>query len=357
MNFRQLETFRWIAKLGNFAAAAEKLNATQSTISARIQELERSLGVTLFDRSGRTAHLTMDGRSLLPFAEEAYALARRIRSEVINRTNLSGLVRIGVGEIVALAWLPAMLNRLAARYPKIEIELIVDLTVKLNRMLEADQLDVIIAVGSHPSPRMYSRSVGHAPMRWAASPSLNLGGRALSAADLAGAAVYSLSRDSHLYIDLLEWFSSQSIKPKRIHGCNSIAATIALTRDAAGIAVLPTMLIAEDLNSSRLELLDAVSPVDSYEFFVSHERSTGDPAVLAIVEVALESTDFRVLSTGERQQHEGSGPAPWNGRVAGSDAVLVPECRPRKAAARQAARDTDRNHRTPSHQEFPGARR
>ena len=65
MNLRQIETFYWAAKLGSFSAAAERMNATQSTVSMRIQEIERDFGVALFDRSQRTVRLTPKGRRAL----------------------------------------------------------------------------------------------------------------------------------------------------------------------------------------------------------------------------------------------------------------------------------------------------
>ena len=49
----QLETFLWIARLGSFHAAAERLGLSQPSISLRIRELERSLGTPLFHRRGR----------------------------------------------------------------------------------------------------------------------------------------------------------------------------------------------------------------------------------------------------------------------------------------------------------------
>jgi DNA-binding transcriptional LysR family regulator len=66
MNVHQLETFYWIVKLGGFTAAADRLRPTQSTVSMRIRELERSLGVRLFDRGKRTARVTAAARELVP---------------------------------------------------------------------------------------------------------------------------------------------------------------------------------------------------------------------------------------------------------------------------------------------------
>ena len=74
-NLKQLETFYWAAKLGSFTAAAERLNYTQSTVSMRIHDLEQNLGVSLFDRSQRTARITSKGRDLLKHAEELLNLS------------------------------------------------------------------------------------------------------------------------------------------------------------------------------------------------------------------------------------------------------------------------------------------
>ena len=53
MTLRQLEAFYWIARLGSFHAAARHLHVAQPSVSARVRELERHLGVPLFERSGR----------------------------------------------------------------------------------------------------------------------------------------------------------------------------------------------------------------------------------------------------------------------------------------------------------------
>src|SRR3546814_11569038 len=57
-----LETLLWIDRLGTFSAAAERLNTTQPTVSARMRELEQRLGTALFRRDGRAMSLTAAGR-------------------------------------------------------------------------------------------------------------------------------------------------------------------------------------------------------------------------------------------------------------------------------------------------------
>src|SRR3546814_16536090 len=60
-----LETLLWIDRLGTFSAAAERLNTTQPTVSARMRELEQRLGTALFRRDGRALSLTAAGRTLV----------------------------------------------------------------------------------------------------------------------------------------------------------------------------------------------------------------------------------------------------------------------------------------------------
>ena len=60
-----LETLLWIARLGTFRAAAERLNTTQPAISARVREMEEQLGVALFRNEGRGVVLTAKGRELV----------------------------------------------------------------------------------------------------------------------------------------------------------------------------------------------------------------------------------------------------------------------------------------------------
>src|SRR5438093_88051 len=64
MTFRQVEIFLAVARARNFTRAAETLHVSQSTLSQHVLELERELGVRLFDRLGRAVALTEAGRLL-----------------------------------------------------------------------------------------------------------------------------------------------------------------------------------------------------------------------------------------------------------------------------------------------------
>jgi len=148
MNLKQLETFVAAVRAGSFAGAAARLNASQSTVSMRLQELEEALGVALFDRTQRKAHLTDKGRELLPFAESAVGLCAEIRHKVGAPGALSGIVRMGVAELVAVTWLPDLVAALHRAYPNITLELDVSLTADLLERLRDCDLDLALLPGA-----------------------------------------------------------------------------------------------------------------------------------------------------------------------------------------------------------------
>ena len=144
MNLQQLETFRLVAKLGSFTRAAQVLNATQSTVSMRVAQLEQSLDQQLLDRSQRTIRLTSAGRNLLRYAEQFHNLAEEMHHSLAAPHALSGLVRIGVAELIALTWLPQLVADLNAHYPKIEIDIEVGLGGSMYERVRSGELDICL---------------------------------------------------------------------------------------------------------------------------------------------------------------------------------------------------------------------
>src|SRR5919205_243713 len=73
MDLRQLEYFVAVAEERNFTRAAERVHISQSGVSAQIRRLEHELGAELFDRSARTATLTVAGKAALDHARATLA--------------------------------------------------------------------------------------------------------------------------------------------------------------------------------------------------------------------------------------------------------------------------------------------
>ena len=78
MNYQHLYYFRNVATLGGITAAARALRLTPPTLSTQIRILEESLGVTLFERSGRGMILTDPGRVALKYADQIFTLGAEL---------------------------------------------------------------------------------------------------------------------------------------------------------------------------------------------------------------------------------------------------------------------------------------
>src|SRR5690242_20104068 len=96
MNLKQLEVFLAVAETGSFSRGAEATLLTQSTVSQHVAALEGELGLALFDRTGRGAHLTEGGKVLLVRAKRVVAEMEEIRQTIRSFRGLeTGLLRVG----------------------------------------------------------------------------------------------------------------------------------------------------------------------------------------------------------------------------------------------------------------------
>ena len=84
-----------LAETNNFSKSAKKLNIVQSTVSNRIQELEKYLQINLFERTNKTVSLTQAGLNFLPYAQRLIAIEEEGLS-TIHRINYKNTLNIGV---------------------------------------------------------------------------------------------------------------------------------------------------------------------------------------------------------------------------------------------------------------------
>lgn len=147
MTLEQLKTFLWVSRLGSVRRAALEMNISQPAVSGRIAALEKSLGTLLFDRGQRGVSLTKKGVLLRNYAEKIADLVEHIKTNVVPAEAVDSLFRIGVAETIVQLWLPVFLSRLYERYPNIEVEITVDLTVNLRQQLLERSLDFAVLMG------------------------------------------------------------------------------------------------------------------------------------------------------------------------------------------------------------------
>jgi DNA-binding transcriptional LysR family regulator len=126
VELRQLATFVAVAEEGSFTRAADRLHVVQSAVSAGVRNLEKELGVRLFDRSTHRVKLTDAGRALLPEARATLAAAQAARDAVEEaRGGLRGTVVLGTMQAQGMRAidLAGILAAFRAEHPAVEVEI------------------------------------------------------------------------------------------------------------------------------------------------------------------------------------------------------------------------------------------
>ncbi|MEM8751030.1 MAG: LysR family transcriptional regulator [Pseudomonadota bacterium] len=138
-----IRTFVAISELGNFSAAASRVNRTPSAISMQVKKLEEQLGRTLFNREGRMVTLTTDGETLLGFARDML----KLNDQAVSRFRgpaIEGSVCFGAPDDFGTRFLPQILKRFASTHPLVEVNVTLGPSEALLENLAKGQLDMTL---------------------------------------------------------------------------------------------------------------------------------------------------------------------------------------------------------------------
>ncbi|MFF2747341.1 transcriptional regulator CynR [Kitasatospora sp. NPDC058048] len=149
---RHLRYLLAVAEHGSFTRAAEELHISQPTLSQQIRQLERTLGVQLLDRTGRTVRLTDAGAVYTDHARRALRDLAAAERAVHDVQDLSrGHLRLGVTPTFTAYLVGPLTAELHARHPGVGLTLTETTQDRIEAALLADDLDLGIAfAGTHP---------------------------------------------------------------------------------------------------------------------------------------------------------------------------------------------------------------
>ena len=147
LSLKQLEAFVWVADLGSFRKAADRLNTTQPNVSSRIATLETLLKQSLMERDAGSVRLTTKGRKLLDHARKVLRAVDDFADASSEASLIDGTLRLGVTEMIVHTWLSDFLKVLNTTFPQLHVELTVDLSVNLERELSARSIDLALQNG------------------------------------------------------------------------------------------------------------------------------------------------------------------------------------------------------------------
>ena len=151
LDLTALRAFVAVADAGGVTRAAGLLNLTQSAVSMQVKRLEESLDSNLFLRAARRLSLTPEGEQLMGFARRMLALNDEAMAR-LSSAACEGEIRLGVPHDIVYPAIPSILKRLAARYPRLRINLASSFTMLLRDSFARGEFDVILTTEDRPGP-------------------------------------------------------------------------------------------------------------------------------------------------------------------------------------------------------------
>ncbi len=278
----QLEAFAAVARIGSISGAAKDLIVSQPAMTARIQALERSLGLALFIRSRRGSRLTEAGRALLPHAHRAMtavAGGRRAVGDVASGSG--GRLTIGAAPAVSTYVLPAMLHRFQADHPRVQLsvrsghseevlEMVLREEVEIGLMRPIQHADVV-------STPLYEDELVLVVDRshdFAAAGQIRM-------AQMATEHLILFDRTSSYHELTSSIFRHAGIDPRGYLEVDNIDAAKRMVEQRLGIALLPLTSVQAEIGAERLFPVSVVDMAPVRRQIVTvRRRDVGDPSTV-----------------------------------------------------------------------------
>jgi DNA-binding transcriptional LysR family regulator len=263
-----------------------------SSLSKRIAELEESLGLALFDRSGHRAALTEAGQGLLPRALELLDAAASIRNTFAPSAGLVGRCAFGVGELSALTWLPRFIAQVRAQYPKLVLEPYVDVGAVLETRVDNGELDFAIIAGRSSRQTVLSQPITQAQFVWTATPALMQQYGSVPGMIRDRQPIIALPPGAGTTRLIDDWLLAHRIAAAERISCNNWGAIAGMLIASVGVGMLPEAWARKLERERLLCVLADEHPLTPLTYSFQWRRGDSRPLVKQMLARATSAVDF-----------------------------------------------------------------
>jgi len=253
MDFGQLEAFVQVSAHNSFSRAAEVLQLTQPSITARIQSLERDLGEELFERGGRGVRLTDSGLVFLPYAQRILQTLAEGRDTIDEVRNVQlGSLCLGSALTISTYVLPHILRTFRSRHSGVDVSIHTGRSEQVLAMLQADEVQVgLVRSLSHPdieTVHLYDDEIVLIVNR--EHPFAARG--ATMVEEVASEPIVLFDRGSSYFGLIHGFFRQAGVVPNVAMELDSLETTKRMVEEGLGIALVPLVTIERELKARML---------------------------------------------------------------------------------------------------------
>lgn len=290
LNYHHLLYFWMVAKEGGITPAANVLRLSQPTLSTQIQKLEKSMGLQLFQRKGRSMHLTDSGQMVFRYADEIFSLGNELVDAVRGRpTNDSIRLIVGVPDVLPKMVIYRVLKPVLAMKESVKLVCYEGKLKELLSDLAMHRVDVVLA-DSPLTPELNVRAFNHL----LGQSDVTVFGTAAMAKkyernfpkSLSGAPMLLPPHNTTLRRTLEQWFDNKDIHPSVVHEFADSAMLKVFGQAGEGMIVVPTAIAADVATQYSLDPIGRLPDVVERFYAISVERRLKHPAVVTLSESA-----------------------------------------------------------------------
>lgn len=248
MDLKALTDFALVASHGGFGRASRVSGRSKATLSRRVTELEQSLGVRLIERGTQSLRLTEEGRALFERAQGPLAeIAEAAEVVTVGASTPRGRLRVSAPVVLAHVALGRAAARFALAYPDVQLEIDAD---DRKRDPVEDGFDLVIRVNPSPDERLVGRRILD-DQRWVvAHPQISMPA-ADADAPVAGV-IYSRTPEDLAWPILTPAGEHLDLRVREALRLSSLLMVHEAVRAGVGVAILPKLLVEDDVHSGRL---------------------------------------------------------------------------------------------------------
>jgi len=323
INLHQLKLFHAVARSGSFSRAAAELSISQPSVSIQVGELERQLGVDLFEQAGKSIRLTEAGRTLDDYARQILALVEETRRAIDEVKGMQrGRLRVGATPTPGTYVLPGLLGRFKERHPRLEIGLQIDGPRRIQEMVLRHELDLGVVAQRVTFPDLVKVPMATDEMvlvvspahRFAAASSLGAG-PGVNLADLSGEPFILRERGSEnreTVDDALHRAGVHITPVMELDGAEMVKQAVAAN---LGVSILSRCAIALEMTAGLLRIVPVRGLRIQRTFsIISHRDRRLHLVAQAFVEMATSPASAAAASSPDAD--EPSDPTPSSDVVA-----------------------------------------
>ncbi len=278
LNYHHLQYFWAVAHRGNLSRTAQDLRISPSALSTQIRQLEANLGAPLFLREGRSLVLTEAGRVALAHADAIFAQGRELLSTFGGVRDPSAILRIGAVATLSRNFQESFLEPLLSM-PHVRLRLVSGGLVELLGMLREHHLDLVLANTAiaeiEVSSSLRSRQIARQRVSFVCSKksSFNLRRDGSSVSFLLPGARSAINAGFHALCTKLGVIAEVRAE------VDDMAMLRLLARDTEAVAVVPPVVVRDELRAKRLHDLGPVAGLEEDFYAVTADRKFPHPLV------------------------------------------------------------------------------